>query len=163
MAAGNTYTPLANVTLSSAQGSYTFSSISQSYTDLILVIDTFGSLANCNLRLNNDSGSNYYSETLNGDGSTRSSSKNGPDDRLYGTYTSGYPIQIWEFFNYSNTTTRKPVIWRNNQTGSGGQNWVVSGNYDWNSTSAITSIYVFPGSASLPSGTIMSLYGIKAA
>jgi hypothetical protein len=163
MAAGNTYTPIANTVLGSPQGSYTFSSISQSYTDLILVIDTFGSLANCNVRINNDSGTNYYSESVGGDGSSRYSGRTINDDRMYGTYTSGYPQQIWEFFNYSNTTTRKPVIWRNNQIGSGGQNWVISGNWDWNGTSAITSLVILAGTGSLPTGTIMSIYGIKAA
>jgi hypothetical protein len=158
----NTYTPIANVTLGSAQGSYTFTSFS-GYTDLILVINTFGSLANCNLRINNDSGANYYSEVLGGSGTSSYSGRTIGDDRMYGTYTSGYPIQIWEFFNYSNTTTRKPVLYRNNQTGSSGQNWTMSGHYNWNSTAAITSISVIAGSGNLPAGTIMSLYGITAA
>jgi hypothetical protein len=38
MAAGNTYTPIVTNTLSSATSSVTFSSISGSYTDLVLVI-----------------------------------------------------------------------------------------------------------------------------
>lgn len=162
MAAGSTYTPIANVTLGSAQSSYTFTSFS-GYTDLILVINTFSSLNNCNIRINNDSGANYYSETVGGDGSSRYSGRTVGDDRMYGTYTSGYPIQIWEFFNYSNTTTRKPIIFRNNQIGSGGQNWAMSGNYDWNSTAAITSIVVLAGTNNIPAGTSMSLYGIAAA
>lgn len=161
MAAGNTYTPIANVTLGSAQSSYTFNSFS-GYTDLILVINTFGSLANCNIRINNDSSASYFSENIGGDGSSRYSGRTTGEDRMYGTYTSGYPIQIWEFFNYSNNK-RKGVMWRNNQTGSSGQNWTTSGNYNWDSTAAITSIVVLAGSGNLPAGTVMSLYGITAA
>ena len=39
MAAGSTYTPLATNTLSSSSASITFSSISGSYTDLVLVMN----------------------------------------------------------------------------------------------------------------------------
>jgi len=35
----STYTPIASVTLSSAQASVTFSSIPQTYTDLVLVVN----------------------------------------------------------------------------------------------------------------------------
>ena len=38
MAAGSTYTPIATTTLGSAQADVTFSSISGSYTDLVLII-----------------------------------------------------------------------------------------------------------------------------
>jgi hypothetical protein len=54
-----TYEPIATTTLSSAQSSVTFSSISGSYTDLVLVSNVSGSGGNANLRvtLNSDTGS----------------------------------------------------------------------------------------------------------
>jgi hypothetical protein len=54
------YTALANVTLGSSAASVTFSSISQSYRDLVLVITaTTSAVDNAFIRFNSDSGSNY--------------------------------------------------------------------------------------------------------
>ena len=68
----STYTPIRTQTLSSVTASVTFSSLPQDYTDLILVINgghnsTLG--YGLNVRLNNDTGSNYSSTALRGNGS----------------------------------------------------------------------------------------------
>ncbi len=64
MAAGLTYEPIATTTLSSAQQTITFSSISASYTDLVLIASrrysNVGTGAeNTFIRFNNDSTAIY--------------------------------------------------------------------------------------------------------
>lgn len=53
-----TYTPLANVTLTGPASTVTFSSISQSYRDLILVVNVFAN-ATPTIKFNGNSGADY--------------------------------------------------------------------------------------------------------
>jgi ethanolamine utilization microcompartment shell protein EutL len=73
-----TYEPIATTTLGSAAASYTFSSISGSYTDLILVVDATTTAGNRALQLvlNSDTGTNYSATYITGDGSSTASSRN---------------------------------------------------------------------------------------
>ena len=176
MAAGSTYTPIATTTLGSAQTSYTFSSISGSYTDLVLIVSGFGAVADgysVLAQVGNgsiDTGANYSTTRLSGDGSTASSGRasNANFMRLQSvtgqsTTSSNITNLIINFMNYSNTTTYKTVLNRANQT---------SGSYPgteaivnlWRSTSAIDTIKVFPFTgASFATGSTFTLYGITAA
>ena len=67
-----TYEKIATNTLGSAAASVTFSSISGSYTDLVLVCSgksNTGSLDYTRIRVNSDTGSNYSRTYLGGNGS----------------------------------------------------------------------------------------------
>ena len=58
--ATNTYIPLATYTVPSAQASYTFTSISSAYTDLVIVFECFttaGGARDVALRFNSDTSS----------------------------------------------------------------------------------------------------------
>ena len=70
MPAGSTYTPLSTTTLGSAQATVTFSSISGSYTDLVLVMNTIGTSAggDVQVQFNSDTASNYSCTILYGTG-----------------------------------------------------------------------------------------------
>ena len=61
MAAGSTYTPIATTTLGSAASSVTFSSISGSYTDLILITNPSSATTDQSIyvQFNADTGTNY--------------------------------------------------------------------------------------------------------
>ena len=61
MAAGATYYPIATTTLSSATNSVSFSSISGSYTDIVIVFNGAASTSGvtCNVQFNSDTGTNY--------------------------------------------------------------------------------------------------------
>ena len=61
--------------------------------------------------------------------------------------------------NYSNTTTYKSNISRGNNAATGLDTMVTT----WRNTAAITSIKIFPASGNMATGTIATLYGIKAA
>jgi len=168
MAAGSTYTPIATNTLSSDTATVTFSSISASYTDLVLIINGgTASTGNFYVRFNSDTGSNYSYTALYGTGSAAGSTRESSKTLLYINYY-GYGENnlnantIVNIMNYSNTTTNKTLVARANNTGNG-----VNANVGlWRSTAAISTILIgadFGGAVNMKSGTTFTLYGIAAA
>jgi len=164
----STYTPIATTTLGSAAASYTFSSISSIYTDLVLVANGYitTSAQGIRIQFNGDTGTNYSNTTLSGTGSVAESARDtsGTNARLtydasWSTTTSDYAQINVSIMNYANTTTYKTFISRANRATSGVDALVGL----WRSTSAITSITVFPAANNFVAGTTFSLYGIKAA
>ena len=167
MPAGSTYSTIATYTIPSATSSYTFSSISGAYTDLILIFNG-GISATGNsvyLQFNGDTGANYSTNDMWGNGSTASSGRTtganfirvngrgiGADNTLTGNC-------INHIQNYSNTTTFKTLLNRSNETGGTSATAGL-----WRSTSAITSITLTAESAlNLLAGSTFTLYGISAA
>jgi hypothetical protein len=157
-----TYEVINTQTLSTATSAITFSSIPQTYTDLVVILtgSITESFCDCTLTFNNDTGSNY-SDTLmvataGGNGSGRHSNQ---------TFSRGFYFEsgqsncIWNVMNYSNSTTYKTTIGRSNATASEIE---FSANL-WRSTSAITTITVTGQGATFTSGSMLTLYGIKAA
>jgi hypothetical protein len=166
MAAGNTYTPIATTTLGSATSSITFSSISGSYTDLVLIFYTPSNSINDDMYLqyNSDTGSNYSNTTLRGNGTTASSTRGSnttgarfTDASSPTTTTSN--TSIINIMSYSNTTTYKSNISRGNNASTGVETMVTL----WRNTAAITTIKIYPASGNMATGTIATLYGIAAA
>jgi hypothetical protein len=167
MAAGPTYEPIATTTLSSSSGTVTFSSISSSYTDLVLV--TMAKLTSgtsgMRLRFNSDTGSNYSNTFLYGDGTSSGSVGNTSTgcNFYYGAYldSSNWGITTSNIMNYSNSTTKKTVITRDGSAALG-VDAVVS--LYFGSTSAITNIDVQTTNSNVfASGSTFTLYGIAAA
>jgi len=161
MAAGNTYEAIATQTLGSDTSSITFSSISASYTDLILVVNggVVGPAAML-VQLNGDTSVVYSVTRLYGDGSSATSDRfNSTDSLDLGYFNNDLNNSSFiHFMNYSNTTTNKSVINRWNST-----TYVVAVVGLWRNTSAINSIRLFNATYNLKSGSTFSLYGIKAA
>ena len=157
-----TYDKIATTTLSSAAASVTFSSISGSYTDLVLVCDPLSALVdNIVIQYNGDTATNYSWTTIGGNGTTVSSVRGSNDSIPYVQYESGVSTTrsnvIINVMNYSNTTTYKTAICRGNNTSYGTDSTVVL----WRSTSAITSILLKQrGSNNFSSGSMFTLYGI---
>jgi hypothetical protein len=162
-----TYEPIATTTLGSAQSTVTFSSITGTYTDLVLICQTSvasGTLQN-QIQFNSDTGTNYSATILSGDGSTVLSTRNSSVSQItlgyndYNTTAIGQ-MSIVNIQNYSNTTTYKTTIQRGSNANTG-----VSATVGlWRSTSAITSILVKnSGGVNFAIGSTFTLYGIKAA
>lgn len=156
-----TYEPIATTTLSSAQTSVTFSSISGSFTDLVLVWAGTSGGNDIRLRFNSDTGTNYSYTRIFGDGSAVYSDRdtnqtNAP--ATLGGMTNGNSIVYLN--NYSNTTTFKTAMARANNTQGG---YVGVWFNLWRSTSAITTITALVLAGTISSGTTFTLYGIKAA
>ena len=168
MAAGSTYTPIATTTLGSNTASVEFTGISQAYTDLILICNAKNQGgANYNLygQVGNgsyDTGSNYSSTFLGGQGSSAYSSRDTSASQMrLGIFsTSNFTPTIINFQNYSNTTTYKSTISRASDAGGN----VMAIINLWRSTSAINRIKLFvESSGDLSSGSTFTLYGIAAA
>ena len=164
----STYTPIATTTLGSAQSSVTFSSISNAYTDLVLIANTgFSSASNyAYLRFNSDSGSNYSTTILIGTGSSAYTSRTtNSTAAVIGGYYNYWPttltvMDICHIQNYSNTSTYKTMLSRD-ANGSGETGAYVS---LWRNTSAINSVTLIGSSGStFLSGSTFTLYGIKSA
>ena len=161
-----TYTPIASITLGAAAASVTFSSIPSTYTDLVVICNTGTTVGgtNATFRVNSDTGSNYSTTRLIGNGSTAISARDTSGTMGYfsvlsssGNVDSNY---IVHFMNYSNTTTNKTVINRGNNAAS-----ATSVNVSlWRNTAAITSIsFGAEFTANLVSGSTFNLYGILGA
>ena len=159
-----TYDLLDSVTLSSSASSVTFSSIDQSYRDLVLVVEgssTSGFARGMGAQFNNDTGSNYNYVSMTGDGSSASSSSvsNNSSIGVFGRLAAsgGKAINIIQIMDYSATDKHKSCLSRTNNAASD-TNAVAS---RWASNSAITEIDLLPGS-SLESGSTFYLYGVAA-
>ena len=163
MAAGSTYTPIANTTLTSTSSSVSFSSISGSYTDLVLVILTaISSGANDTwLRFNSDSGTNYSRTKVASDGSSMTSFRAANQNAYYGIGNIGtqWMMSVNHIMDYTNTTTYKTLLTRHGSL----SNETAESVGLWRSTSAITSIEIAPGTSTFISGSTFTLYGIVAA
>lgn len=174
MAAGSTYTPIANYTSSGSAASYTFSSISGSYTDLILVmnfgINRNGAAFSCQVGNGSvDTGTNYSNTQLYGDGTSAASTRSSSTSSWSLTTWVGYSTTIsnnaiLQFQNYSNTTTYKTMLARtNNAAGSAYPGTSANVNL-WRSTSAINTIKLLCGGTDyFLDGSTFTLYGITAA
>ena len=167
MAAGITYEPIATQTLGSATASVTFSSISGSYTDLVLVVN-FGTTAAgevTGLRLNTDTGNNYNMGSVYGNATSIIPFRRTNDSYMSlgnwnGTTTTlNGSNGIYHIMNYSNTTTYKTVVGRSTDT-TGGTEMHVS---VWRNTAAVTSVTFLVTTTTLKAGATASLYGIAAA
>ena len=164
-----TYEPIATTTLGSAAASYTFSSISGAYTDLVLVFQTGMSSAGNEpyLQFNSDTGSNYSETMMYGNGTSPLSYRNSISTAIQLARDVGLPsalesMHIIQIQNYSNTTTYKTLLARVNK-GSATYSQTAAYVGLWRSTNAITSITISTSGGNLVSGSTFTLYGIKAA
>jgi hypothetical protein len=165
MAAGSTYTPIATTTLGSAQSQVDFSSITASYTDLVLVMNTKGSTTNYPfLQLNGSTGTSYSTTTITGSGTTATSVRQSNTVNPYlssdAANTTDFVFNaILHFQNYSNTTTFKTVLIRANSASTGTGATVLL----YRSTSAIDTITLKLNTGTYAIGSTFTLYGIAAA
>ena len=161
-----TYEPIATQTLTSTVSTVVFSSIPQTYTDLELSVSSLGdsATASVNVRFNSDSGSNYSVTRIYGNGSAAASNRYSSQTSLQiGDYQllsgSEVPLYICKINSYSNSTTNKTTLSRSNTTSY----WVSFQCGLWRNTAAINSITFVMGSGSFISGSVFTIYGIKAA
>jgi len=167
----STYIPIATYTVGSAQASYTFSNISGSYTDLVLIatIQLSASGQSFLYQYNGDTNTNYSLTILKGNGTSATSDRRsninyqlaaGWDAGLPSSGTS-FATAIININNYSTSATHKTSICRGSNAAGGD---VTTSVCLWRNNTPITSITCYTGgSANLAIGTTLSLYGIKAA
>jgi hypothetical protein len=169
-----TYDPIATATVSgSSTNSVVFSSIPQTYTDLVLVCSSRSAQAITQPQIfafeNSDFSTSRSSTTLYGNGTSAVSTRSTGSAQAAGwiagaSATSGiFAATIMQWFNYANTTTFKTCLTRSSADlgGSG----ITSVNVKlWPVTTAISSIYVSnDANNNWVAGSTFTLYGIKSA
>ena len=162
-----TYIPLATVTLAVASSSVFFTSISQDYSDLVLVWDKVFSggtnQVNTLLSFNGDSG-NYETVWMYGNGTSASSGYSPAQQRLawssiYTTADTDSTQGTAQIIGYSATDKHKTTLFRANVIG---QNAVGAQAHAsrWASTAAVTSLSISSSVDSFAAGATFKLFGI---
>lgn len=156
-----TYTALANITLGSATGSVTFSSIPATYRDLVLVLTaTTSSSASHRFQINSDSGSNYLFVRMSGNGSSATSGGSAQTHVILSSVplsSSSARIQsTTQIMDYSATDKHKTMLTRTDEAGSGTEALANR----WANTAAVTSIFLYPNTGTWSVGSTFALYGI---
>jgi hypothetical protein len=162
----STYEKIATSTVSGTSTStVTFSSISSSYTDIVMIITGGCDGGSLRMQFNSDTGSNYSVTILAGTGSAANSTRQSSQNAILiaGIY-AGNTVNsntITQIQNYSNSTTYKTSLSRNNDA-AGETNASVG---LWRNTSAITalSMTAINGTGTWLNGSKVTIYGIKAA
>jgi hypothetical protein len=169
----NTYTLISSNTLSTTTASVTFSSIPQTYNDLVLKVsaraDTVDTNVNIYIQFNgNTTGTNYngllYGYYSSANNYNQILNRNQMD---YGLWASGANILTNMFAanevyipNYTSSMFKvlgaQGIIENNSSTG-----WALMTSSLWRQTAAITTILMQPYSGSFLAGSTFWLYGIK--
>lgn len=159
------YVALANVTLGSSVTSVTFSSISGTYRDLVLVCSISSSSdGDFWVQFNSDTGNNYNTVTMGGDGASTYSqvlnSGGGFNAIVAGgaTFTTSGGIVKMDVMDYSATDKHKTTLARSNKASAASEASVGR----WANTSAITSLKILQYNTSrfFTAGSTFALYGI---
>ena len=165
-----TYEPIVTTTTTTASPAFTFSSISQNYTDLVLIMSVRANSTptsyGTNIRFNSDTGSNYSRTIMYGYGGGYAAQRATNQTRFdisSGTTTANqFNIIRLNVMNYSNSTTYKTLIGHNDDRADVAS--VTCGL--WRNTNAITSITITPydsNATGFATGCTFTLYGIKSA
>ena len=167
-----TYEPIATTTLGGSSSSITFSSIPVTFSDIRLVLTgTASANVTCCLRINSNSGNIYSNVNIRaantsivvGAGASALNTFQflGGNSSLSTVHPTMYTI---DFIHYLGTNGPKSYIYtisadKNTNTTSSVERAVGT----VNTTSAVSSITIFPNGANWNSGTTATLYGIKRA
>ena len=157
-----TYDLLESVTLATAASSVTFSSIDQTFKDLVIVSTGFASAVSAYTYgwLNGDTtNGNYSYVALDATGGAFSFTGNSPFLGLvYAPADGNQALNINQILDYSATDKHKSILNRFNNGGTRTQATVLR----WANTAAITSIELNHGSGTdtYAAGCTFNLYGI---
>lgn len=158
------YDSLATVTLSATASSVVFAGIPSGYKHLQLRTNyAMSSGGILKFNLNGDTGSNYKSHNLAGDGATAYAgvASTSPTAGCLGYANSTtFGAVVADFLDYANTSKNKVVrsLSGNDRNGSGD---IELDSTLWINTSAITSLTLAAQNGNLSANSSFALYGIK--
>ena len=161
-----TYNKIATTTLGSNTSSVTFSSITSSYTDLVISVNAkMTGEGNVYMQIGNssvDTGSNYNSLLIYGagGGNTALTAYSNASTQFTVGEISGtkFSANLINLMNYTSTSTFKYTLCRSIFTDGSQHSDLWSG--AWRSTSAVNIIKLFHDTYSFVSGSTFTLYGI---
>ena len=158
---------LETTTLTSSASSVTFSAIDQTYKHLQIrsvVKANFGPVQTT-LQMNGDTGANYATHYLNGNGSSVTSGAQTSASYVYGGYTAGtsetygFGAGVCDILDYTSTSKNKTT---RTLSGVVTNNTVVELRSGvWMNTSAVTSLTIALFGQLFTAGSRFSLYGVK--
>jgi hypothetical protein len=161
------YDAIANYTVTSAQSSYTFTNIPQTYKHLYVVAEVFGTTSGEDfaMQVGNgsvDTGTNYSGGWTRHLSTAVTAVQDLSNSRVRlsdgGSFTTGNPVVIDMYMPmYSSTTAHKPFIAHSGNHNRGQD--LVAGN--WRSNSAINTIKFYQLVGNLDVNTKISIFGIK--
>jgi len=163
------YDSIATTTVSTATASITFSSIPATYTHLqvrFIASMTASGPDDLKIRFNGDTASNYTRHYLYGSGSTAGAGASASiafgaiGVNTLPTTASTFGAGVVDILDYANTNKYKTLraLAGYDANGSG---YIALSSSLWQSSSAITSIELFPISSTFPQYSSFALYGIK--
>lgn len=167
----NALTLISEVVTSGSQASVTFSSIAAIYRDLVVKVRGRSAVAAANdelrMQFNGDTGSNYYTQLADAVNTSAGATLVNETSMRVGLMTGDTATAGMASFSevdigdYRGTTFEKATIGRSSaQWGTAGSaNYYRATGGHWRSTSAITSVKVYPGAGPFKDGTVVSLYG----
>jgi hypothetical protein len=166
-----TYEPIASTTLGSSATNVEFTGIASTYTDLILVVaikPTNTTNPALLMQVGNgsfDTGSNYSITGLYGSGSAATSGRlssqttiNFARESGIGNATTQVFTGVFQLMSYSNTNVFKTIL----EASGVASNGVARSVALWRSTSAIDRVKVYVSAGGFDTGSMFSLYAIKA-
>lgn len=159
----STYVPLASTTLSSPTSIVSFTSIPQTYKEIVFSISAFATSSSQSFQMyyNNDTGSNYFWGFTSGGGGSRIHSENNSSSFIlwpnsvipaWDADNAGYEIFIPD---YAETSKCKTFVGQGFTLGSSSQTTGV-----YYLTNAITGVYFKAGTANFATGSTFNLWGI---
>ena len=164
VAAASSYESIATSSVGAGGVTYVeFTSIPSTYTHLqIRMRSKTTNSGDINFRFNSDTGNNYTSHGLFGDGSSASviTPYIGTSSGYVGYSPSINSGAVIDVLDYSSTSKYKTVrtLFGNDNNGSG---YIMLNSSVWMSTSAISTIRILVGAGTLEQYSHFALYGIK--
>jgi hypothetical protein len=159
----STWDSLASTTPGTAVQEVTFTSISQLYTDLYIVVNAATdatTVHDITWRANGDTGSNYAFCRVLAQDSGAFTDGNGAANQVNCNQAGTDPNATWlQIFNYASTSVYKASIMKT-ATIYGTSVTMSVGSGTWKSTSAITSVTLRNEQGTFDSGSSFTLYGI---
>lgn len=160
-----TYESIKTYTFASAGSGFSWTSIPNTYTDLVIVgylKNTTGNNYEAYITYNGDSGANYsYTFVQNYNGSLQAGQNVTINQtRQFKTGSSSFSAHQQNIFNYANTNVYKTSMGR---SGNDDFNNVILGVGYWKNTAAINRIdLAMESGANFAIGSRLDLYGIRA-
>jgi hypothetical protein len=160
----NALQPLANKTLTGTTSTIDFTSITGIYKDLVLICTYTNAVASgdyIEVTLNSDTGSNYNSVYMSGNGSSASTANYNNSSLGWLTVNGGFDTtsgnMVATFFDYSTSDKDKTYLLQNGTSNRGTE--VIAGR--WANTAAITSLSLSSVNGwSFATGSTFALYGV---
>jgi hypothetical protein len=157
------YNSISTVTVGAGgTSSISFTSIPSTYKHLQIRGMTFStSVSNLRGSFNGDTGPNYFSHWLGGNGASAQSGSGGLAIYLGFMSSTAQPSSfVMDILDYANTSKNTTLrnLFGQDVNGSG---WSMFTSSAWNNTNAVTSIAITPETGNFAQNSRFALYGIK--